>query len=202
MQLVRLSFQKGHNRSDKDIPLSIRLLGLRKIFEICRHTILVEENKMLLDMSALKISFAWIHLACNAGFCFSLHCGLLRINPNPVNLNSQKAKCSWWTSNAVFPKWLPMLLLPGKTSGRRWQFPQWVFVSSLWWHAGDGMHGTAPFWQSIKGTAVVTTWWSSLLLVLKPGLAVMRRWPRRADVVFAIMSSAAWSRSRQHHEKS
>lgn len=149
MQLVRLSFQKGHNRSDKDIPLSIRLLGLRKIFEICRHTILVEENKMLLDMSALKISFAWIHLACNVGFCFSLHCGLLRINTNPVNLNSQKAKCSRWTSNTVFPKWLPMLLLPGKTSGRRRQFPTWVFVSSLWWRAGDGMHGMAPFWQSI-----------------------------------------------------
>lgn len=149
MQLVRFTFQKGRNQSDKDIPLSIRLLGLRKVFEICRHAILVVENKILLDMSALKISFAWIHLACNTGFCFSLYCALLRTNPNPLYLSSHKTKCSWWTSDVVFPKWLPMPLLPGKTSGRRWQFPQWVFVSSLWWCAGDGMHGMAPFWQSI-----------------------------------------------------
>lgn len=136
MQQMRLAFQKGHNRSDKDIPLSIRLLGLRERFQICRHAIPVEEDKMLLAMSALKVSFARIHLACNAGFCLSLFCALL--SPNPVYLNSHKTKCSRWTSNAVFPKWLPMPLLPGKTSGRRRQFPQRVFVSSLPWRAWHG----------------------------------------------------------------
>lgn len=65
MQLERLTFQKGHNDSDEDVALPIGLLGFRKIFEICRHTVPLVENKMLLDISALKSSFAWIRLGCN-----------------------------------------------------------------------------------------------------------------------------------------
>lgn len=58
MQPVRLTFQKGHKWPDEDIALSSRLLGLRKIFEICRQAILVVENEMLLDKAAPQISFA------------------------------------------------------------------------------------------------------------------------------------------------
>lgn len=193
MQLVRLTFQKSHNWFDKDILLSVRLLGLKKIFEICRHAILVVENKMLLRMSALKIVFAWIHLACNVGSCLSLYCTLLKINPNPIYFNCSQSVFSWWTPNVVFPKWECHCFQVKPQAGDN-SFPGCGgegFMSSLWRCACMvWLHFSS--WS--QGRAAVK--------LVPPGLAVVRWWPGRADAVFAIVSSAAWSQARQHHGKS